>query len=122
MVERSTVSNRVFDLCNYILLGVVALLCLYPMLHVFFGSFSDPRQLAAHTGLLLWPQGHTRRGYEIVLQNPNVWNGYANTLFYVIVGTCEKAVRRIIMFQVLIRLGMMIAQRGLSRCSLVTSR
>lgn len=90
MVERRTVSNRIFDICNYILLCIIALVCLYPMLHVFFGSFSDPRQLAAHTGLLLWPKGHTWRGYEIVLQNPNVWNGYANTLFYVIVGTVSR--------------------------------
>jgi putative aldouronate transport system permease protein len=90
VVERRTVSNRIFDICNYIVLALIALVCLYPMLHVFFGSFSDPRLLAKHNGLLLWPLGHTRRGYEIVLQNPNVWSGYANTLFYVIIGTVSR--------------------------------
>lgn len=87
MVERKTVSNWIFDICNYIILGVLALVCLYPMLHVFFGSFSDPRELVKHNGLILHPLGFISRGYEVVFNNPNVWIGYANTLFYVIVGT-----------------------------------
>ncbi|HIQ59219.1 MAG TPA: carbohydrate ABC transporter permease [Candidatus Merdivicinus intestinavium] len=57
------------------------------MLHVLFGSVSDPRLLTKHTGILLHPLGFTSRGYEIVFNNPNIWAGYANTLFYVIVGT-----------------------------------
>ena len=87
MVERKTVSNWIFDIFNYIFLAVLALVCLYPMLHVFFGSFSDPRLLSRHTGLLLHPLGFITRGYEVVFKNPNIWTGYGNTLFYVIVGT-----------------------------------
>ncbi|MDD6033621.1 MAG: carbohydrate ABC transporter permease [Oscillospiraceae bacterium] len=87
MVERKTVSNWIFDIFNYIFLAVLALVCLYPMLHVFFGSFSDPRLLSRHTGLLLHPLGFITRGYEVVFKNPNIWIGYGNTLFYVIVGT-----------------------------------
>lgn len=87
MVERKTPLNRAFDLFNYIFLTIIALVCLYPMLHVLFGSFSDPTLLVKHTGILLHPLGHTNRGYELVFNNPNIWTGYANTLFYVVVGT-----------------------------------
>lgn len=71
----------------YILLGVIALLCLYPMVHVFMGSFSDPIQLMRHTGPILWPKGYSLKGYEVVLNNPNIWIGYRNTLLYVVAGT-----------------------------------
>ena len=57
------------------------------MIHVIMGSISDPTLLVNHRGLLLIPEGFTSRGYEIVFNNPNIWSGYANTLFYVIVGT-----------------------------------
>lgn len=90
MVERKTASNWLFDIFNMIFLTLLAVVCLYPMLHVFFGSFSDPRLLVKHTGPLLWPTGYTLRGYEIVFNNPNIWNGYGNTLFYVIVGTVAR--------------------------------
>ncbi|MDL2233826.1 carbohydrate ABC transporter permease [Ruminococcaceae bacterium OttesenSCG-928-L11] len=87
MIERRTISNVLFDWANALVLGVLGLVCLYPMLHVLFGSFSDPRLLISHTGLLLRPLGFITKGYEIVFNNPNIWSGYANTLFYVVVGT-----------------------------------
>lgn len=87
MVEQKSVSGRIFDAFNYIFLIIVGLLCLYPMIHVIMGSISDPTLLVNHRGLLLIPEGFTSRGYEIVFNNPNIWSGYANTLFYVIVGT-----------------------------------
>lgn len=103
MVERRTASNWVFDIFNYLFLAIIALICLYPMLHVFWGSFSDPRLLTAHTGLLLHPLGHTNRGYEIVFNNPNIWSGYANTLFYVIVGTVSRTLMTMLGAYVLVQ-------------------
>lgn len=90
MIERRTNTNRVFDVFNAVFLGLLGLACLYPMVHVLFGSFSDPRQLLYHQGLLLRPLGFITTGYEIVLKNPNIWVGYGNTLFYVIVGTAAR--------------------------------
>ncbi len=87
MVEKRNAWNWLFDIANYVFLTLLAIVCLYPMLHVLFGSVSDPRLLTKHTGILLHPLGFTSRGYEIVFNNPNIWAGYANTLFYVIVGT-----------------------------------
>lgn len=90
IVESKSISSKIFDLFNYIFLGLLAFICLYPMLHVLLGSFSDPVRFAVHRGVLLWPQGFSVEGYKIVLKNPNIWSGYGNTLFYVIVGTLFK--------------------------------
>ena len=87
MVERKSVLNRLFDLFNVLFLLLLTFACLYPMLHVLFGSFSEPALLSGHTGFLFKPLGFTLKGYEIVFDNPNIWSGYANTLFYVVVGT-----------------------------------
>lgn len=72
---------------NYIFITTLSLLCLYPLLHVLFASFSDPILLIRHRGVMLGPQGFSLRGYQTVFHNPNILQGYANTLFYVFVGT-----------------------------------
>lgn len=90
MVEQKSISGRIFDIFNYVILTAIGLLCLYPMIHVIMGSISDPTLLVDHRGLLLVPEGFTARGYEIVFNNPNIWSGYANTLFYVVVGTVMR--------------------------------
>jgi putative aldouronate transport system permease protein len=87
MIERLTGVDRVFIVFVYVLVGVLALLCLYPMVHVLFASISDPLKLMVHSGILLHPRGISFKGYEIVLGNANILSGYLNTLFYVVVGT-----------------------------------
>jgi len=87
MIEKSSPGDMVFMSFNYILVTLVAITCLYPMVHVLMGSISDPLRLMQHSGPLLWPLGFVTTGYEIVLQNPNIWIGYANTIYYVVVGT-----------------------------------
>lgn len=92
MVERRKPINKIFDVLNASFLLLVALTCLFPMLHVLFGSLSDPQLLESHRGPLLYPLGFTTIGYKIVLNNPNVWSGYANTIFYVVVGTLLRMI------------------------------
>lgn len=87
MVEEKRLDDKLFACFNYAMLGLISLFCLYPMLHVLFASLSDPLKLMVHTGVLLKPQGFSLKGYEIVLQNPNIGGGYRNTFFYVIAGT-----------------------------------
>ena len=87
MTERLTGTDRVFVAAMYIITGFLALLCLYPMIHVLMASISDPLKLMLHSGVLLQPQGISFKGYQIVFSNRNVYTGYFNTMYYVIVGT-----------------------------------
>jgi putative aldouronate transport system permease protein len=87
MIERPSGTDRVFIVFVYVITGILALMCLYPMLHVLFASLSDPLKLMVHTGVLLRPQGVSLKGYAIVLGNANILTGYFNTFFYVAAGT-----------------------------------
>ncbi len=41
----------------------------------------------SHSGLLLYPDGFSLQGYKVIIDNANIWTGYGNTLFIVIIGT-----------------------------------
>ena len=78
---------RTFQFFNYLGLGLLAFLTLYPMWHVLIGSISDGRALMRHSGFLLLPIGEISfRAYESVLNNPNIGMGYRNTLYILSVG------------------------------------
>lgn len=78
--------DRVFVAINGFLLFLFFVATLYPILFVLSASFSDPT--AVSTGkMILFPISPTFQGYEFILQYKEIWTGYANTLFYTIVGT-----------------------------------
>ena len=70
---------------NLIVIVLVAMV-LYPLIYVVSCSFSDPTLVASGQVFLL-PKGFTLLGYKRVFQDPNIIKGYANSLFYTIVGT-----------------------------------
>jgi|GEM_PF-1572351 len=54
------------------------------MLHTLFASFSEPTRLSSHQGLVYLPLGFTLEGYKMVFANSRIWNGYYNTIIYVV--------------------------------------
>ena len=77
-----------FLVFNYIFLAFLGFLFIIPVWHVVMASFSDAAVLASHSGIVWAPLGKaTTGGYKIVLTSPSIASGYANTAFYVIVGT-----------------------------------
>ena len=107
MVERKTVGSRIFDICNCAFLTLLAVICLYPMWHVLMGSISDPVSLTKHYGPIVLPLGHSVEGYKVVLNNPNIGMGYANTVFYVVVGTASRMLATLIGAYIISRRGFM---------------
>ena len=87
MVNNKTVSYRIFLVFDYILLGAISLVCLLPVLHVAFASFSDPAWVMNQSGLILFPHGLNIDGYKLVFSNNQLMQGYANTIFYVLTAT-----------------------------------
>jgi len=86
-MKKYAIGDIVFSTINYLILIVLTLIWLYPIVHVFFASISDPIQLMQHTGVLLKPKGFSTIGYQVVISNPNIGRGYVNTLIYTFVGT-----------------------------------
>lgn len=106
-----TPSRRVFEVFNALLLACFAIICLLPVLHVLFASFSDTTLMAQHSGIILWPlsdETHplTLYGYKMVLGNNSLLMGYANTIFYCAVGGAFSTVLCTIGGFVLSRKGM----------------
>lgn len=88
MVQKKNLSDHVFTVVNSIFIMLLMILTIYPMLYVVFASLSEPKYLLSHSGLLLAPVGSiSLKGYDLVIKNPNIINGFKNTLFYVSVGT-----------------------------------
>lgn len=87
MAIRKSFGERLFDVINAVLLFGLVVITLYPVIYVFFSSISNPGQLAAFRGILLFPQGFSTAAYDAVFANPNIITGYRNTIFYVVAGT-----------------------------------
>lgn len=85
--KKGLTEDHIFAGAAYLLTGIMAVACLYPMWHVVMASFSDPIELMRHSGVILKPLGHSLEGYRVVLQNPNIPKSYFNTIFYVLAGT-----------------------------------
>ena len=87
MKIRKSKSRIAFEVINYIVLTIFAVICLLPMLHVLFCSVSDPNWLNTQAGLVLWPNGFTMEGYRRVFSNRQLVRGFLNTFMYVGIGT-----------------------------------
>lgn len=86
MVERKTAGDRIFNVVNVSVLILLSVIMLYPMLYEVFVSFSEPLALFKHRGLMLSPQGFSTYAYQWVLKDKEVWTGYRNTIFVIVVG------------------------------------
>ena len=86
MIQR-TKGEKAFGVFNIIFLSLLSICALYPMYYVLMASFSDSGRLMSQSGLLLYPDGFSLQGYKVIIDNANIWTGYGNTLFIVIIGT-----------------------------------
>lgn len=105
MKIKRTAGERIFEVLNLFFLTLVIVVTLYPFLHVLFASLSNPNRLSAHTGILTHPLGFSLDAYQAVLENPDIYTGYGNTLFLVVVGTVCSMVITILSAYVLSRRG-----------------
>ncbi len=97
------IGGKVFDVFNYALLALVAFVTLYPFLYVIFASLSDPVQLMGNSAPLWKPLGFSLGAYKKVFSNSSIYIGYANTIFYVMVGTTVNIIMTCIAAYVLSR-------------------
>ncbi|MNI25849.1 Inner membrane ABC transporter permease protein YcjP [compost metagenome] len=70
----------------YIALGILAVIVVYPFIHVLSVSLSS-RGEALRSGFHWIPMQPTFSAYRELLTYPFIWTGYGNTLFRMVVGT-----------------------------------
>ena len=78
--------DRVFYTVNYIFLALILLIVAYPLIYIVACSFSNPQAVLSGK-VWLWPVDPMLQGYTTVFQDRDVMTGYANSIFYTVVGT-----------------------------------
>ncbi|MCR8629967.1 carbohydrate ABC transporter permease [Paenibacillus radicis (ex Xue et al. 2023)] len=91
MKEQRIGSDKMFTILISILSFIILLAVSYPLIYVISASFSSPGALMSGRVWLL-PVEPGLEGYKAVVAYKNVWTGYANSLFYTIIGTCINVV------------------------------
>lgn len=106
-IKRSP-GEQVFNVINVALMLLMVVVMLYPMWHVLCASFSNPRALASHSGILLKPEGFSVTAYKLMMKNPMILRGYLNTFIILISGLAINMVMTCLAAYVLSRRNLML--------------
>ena len=88
MVEHKSVLDHVADVIIYLVVALIAFVCVIPMWHVLMISLSDGQQAMAYDGLFLkWIGNFNLDGYKLIFQDASIISGYANTILYTVSAT-----------------------------------
>ena len=77
---------EVFDIVMIVISAFLLLIVAYPLVLVLSNSISDPTMVAKGEVVLL-PKGINFDGYAYIFKDKDIMTGYANTIFYTVVGT-----------------------------------
>ena len=80
---RKISGDMVFRIINGILLGIMALIVLYPLYFIIIASFSSPEAVLAGK-VVLFPVDINFDGYLKILERQDIWRGYLNTIIYTV--------------------------------------
>jgi len=84
--ERLGLDDKIYYQAVNIVLALLLISVAYPLIFVVSASLSSPGAVAAGRVLLL-PVEFSLKGYETVFKDPRIITGYANSIFYTVVGT-----------------------------------
>ena len=78
---RDSLGDKVFYAINACVLGLLALIVLYPLYFIIIAAISDPDAVLAGK-VVLYPVQITLSGFQKILERTDVWRGYLNTIIY----------------------------------------
>ena len=91
MVERATISRRIFIGVNYAVLAVLAVLCFMPLVHLAAVSVSNKAAATANL-ILFWPKGFNIESYKMIASTPRFGGAFRVSVMRVIIGTTVNMV------------------------------
>ncbi len=86
MKYKQTFEDKCFSVFSYAFVIFVVVVTLYPMIYVFSMSISDPVSVTRGEVFFL-PKGFSLKAFKTVVNNPELWRYYYNTIWYTVVGT-----------------------------------
>ncbi len=82
---KRTRGEKIFNIFNIILLGLIALTCLLPFLNVLALSLSS-NAMASSGAVYFWPKGFTLSSYEYLLTKAPFWTAFGVSIKRVVLG------------------------------------
>lgn len=79
-------SSRIFDICNYTILIIIALSCLLPFLNVFATSFATTQEIL-EKDFILFPTSISLDAYRYILSTPTIFRSLFVSIGITVVGT-----------------------------------
>lgn len=86
MKRKLEVTELIFKIIAYTLLGIFALCCLYPFVYAISSSISG-KAAVNNNQIILFPKDIQFLAFGSIFNNNSFWNSYTNTLFLTIFGT-----------------------------------
>ena len=83
--KRQTVSDRIFDAVNMVVMIILCILIVYPLYYVLIASFTEP-SIVASGKMFFYPEIPFLDGYVRIFEYRPIWQGYLNTAIYTMVG------------------------------------
>ena len=80
------VGNVILDIVIYFVMIFTLLICLVPFIYMLALSFSDAKAIV-NGQVSFWPIGFNLGSYEQIVNYPNFFRAYGNTIFYTFAGT-----------------------------------
>lgn len=88
MVEHKTPLDRFADVLIYLVVALIAFVCVIPMWHVLMTSVSDGKMVMAYEGLLWkWIGDFNLAPYKLIFRDASILSGYMNTIIYTVGST-----------------------------------
>lgn len=79
-------ADRIFNVCNYVYLGLAFLVVAYPLIYIVSASFSDSSAVVRGE-VWLFPVGFELEAYKAIFTNKMIMTGYRNSIIYTVLGT-----------------------------------
>jgi len=79
-------SDKLYYAITYTIMIILICVTVYPLLYILACSFSGRSAILAGR-VYIFPVDFSVEGYKTVLENPDVFSGYYNTILYTVLGT-----------------------------------
>ncbi|KRE46977.1 carbohydrate ABC transporter permease [Paenibacillus sp. Soil724D2] len=89
---KRSIGDRIFDTANIIVLGIIAIITLFPLYYVFVVSFTDPAEYIQKQGYILFPEKWTLDSYKYLLSTSAFQSATMISGFLATVGTALSLV------------------------------
>ncbi|OCT15559.1 ABC transporter permease [Paenibacillus pectinilyticus] len=84
--QYKSVSGTIFDVSNYVVLGVIGIVAILPFLYVIAGSFASDAELTRRAVFLI-PETFTLSAYRFIFSTDTIMQSIGVSLYVMIVGT-----------------------------------